>query len=242
MGELALPIVNAHPIRVNEDGMFNLNDLHKASGGDKKNAPNYWKDSKGVQQVIDLYSYPNSGNEQNQVLSSDRQNGTFAIEQLAIKYAMWISPEFEVQCIKVLMDYAHGKLTTPPLPDNYVCGDSTLVTEYGNLTVAGLPKSKGNTHTQMIAPDFAVKRFSADTRGSIYMKTPAWILDLVKAGCTRILFVTNANNPELLRVKEYVETMILLYGSRCRICLMTDAISAVTVKGLPNTAALKLLN
>lgn len=40
-------------IRQDSKGRYCLNDLHKASGGEKRHRPNYWLDLQGTKDLVD---------------------------------------------------------------------------------------------------------------------------------------------------------------------------------------------
>jgi phage antirepressor YoqD-like protein len=111
------PTIAGVDITTDEQGRFNLNTLHKASGGEKHKAPNKWLENKAAQELIgelsrDSTQTPNSGLAQ-KVVSSVKGGstpGTFAHELLAISYAGWISPSFQLKVNQVFLDYRSGRL------------------------------------------------------------------------------------------------------------------------------------
>ncbi|WP_273441107.1 KilA-N domain-containing protein [Sedimenticola selenatireducens] len=91
------------------DGRFNLNALHKASGEGMGKRPQYWLNRQQTEELIaeiksrDSGLYPIS-------IQQGRSGGTFAVEQLAVAYANWISPRFYLQVIDVFLAYRKGEL------------------------------------------------------------------------------------------------------------------------------------
>ena len=79
------------------DGLYRLNDLHKAAGGEEKHKPKFWLDNN---QTTDFISYLNSkgGNppleSSVKVIKNGAQKGTYVSKKLVYSYAMWISPQF----------------------------------------------------------------------------------------------------------------------------------------------------
>jgi len=83
------------------DGLFSLNDLHAASGGDANQRPNQFL-----------------RNEQTRALVAEIQNaqicafqtrrgvhgGTYACRELVIAYAAWISPAFHLKVLRVFLE------------------------------------------------------------------------------------------------------------------------------------------
>ena len=87
------------------DNLYSLNDLHKASGGEKRHQPANWLRS---QQTIDLIGYLKS--EELEPIQKKQGLGTFVCKELVIHYAMWISPSFSLQVIRCFLDTVSGSL------------------------------------------------------------------------------------------------------------------------------------
>ena len=103
------------------DGLYCLNDLHKASGGENRHQPRYWLSN---QQTIDLiHTLQASGiplAEQNQTLRVLNGIGTFVCRELVLSYAAWVSAEFNLLVLRTFLDVADGKYQPaqqPALPD-----------------------------------------------------------------------------------------------------------------------------
>lgn len=95
-------------IRQDEDGRYCLNDLHKASGDDKKHFPAYFLRN---QQTKDLITLIESENYDMQICTSKNQavnaikgkgkdQGTYVVKELVYSYAMWISAKFHLMVIR----------------------------------------------------------------------------------------------------------------------------------------------
>lgn len=83
-------------IRRDNEGRFRLNDLHKASGGEKRHGPSYWL---STQQTIDLIALlQTTGNPV--VTLEGRNGGTYVVKELVYAYAMWVSAEFHLHVIQ----------------------------------------------------------------------------------------------------------------------------------------------
>ncbi len=110
-----LPVVAGVEITTDEHGRFNLNLLHRASGGEKRKGPGYWMALDGTKALIEELTKDNT---EIPVLSMSRGRlgGTFVHELLAISYAGWISPAFQLKVNQVFMDYRTGKLEPVKLP------------------------------------------------------------------------------------------------------------------------------
>lgn len=81
-----------------EGNLFNLNDLHKAAGGNKKHKP--WEFMR-LTQTNDLICEINKVREFppfRKVMG--RTGGTYVCKELVYAYAMWISPAFHLKVIQ----------------------------------------------------------------------------------------------------------------------------------------------
>lgn len=82
------------------DGLYSLNDLHKAAGGEAKHQPNRFIRNEQAQALIDeLNRCPKMGNALITKRGGEFQ-GTFACKELVYAYAMWISAAFMLQVIR----------------------------------------------------------------------------------------------------------------------------------------------
>lgn len=79
-------------IRMDAQGRYCLNDLHKASGGEQKNQPRYWLENKQTQELIQVLT--DSGiplspeNEPINVIRGGLNQGTYVVKELVYSYAM----------------------------------------------------------------------------------------------------------------------------------------------------------
>ncbi|MCO6540505.1 MAG: KilA-N domain-containing protein [Gilliamella sp.] len=108
------PVIAGISITTDKEGRYNLNALHKASGGEKKNNPSYWLSLQGTQELILELEQQLSDAEISvsvvQSIKGGLNQGTFAHELLAISYAGWISPKFQLMVNQVFLDYKKGEL------------------------------------------------------------------------------------------------------------------------------------
>lgn len=83
------------------NGLYSLNDLHQAAGGEEKTAPNKFI---RLDQTQALIAEIKSADSQN-CLESRRGNngGTYACRELVIAYAAWISAAFHLKVIRVFL-------------------------------------------------------------------------------------------------------------------------------------------
>ena len=79
----------------NFDGLYSLNDLHRAAGNHKQHQASNWLRN---QQTVDFIA--ECEKTQKRVILKKQGLGTFVCKELVIHYAMWISPEFSLQVIQ----------------------------------------------------------------------------------------------------------------------------------------------
>ncbi len=124
-------IIGDFTIRQDEDGRYCLNDLHKASGDDKKHFPAYFLRNQQTKDLIEeIERYANSHIGQN-INSANLQSavkvikggaekqGTYVVKELVYSYAMWISAKFHLMVIRaydsLVMEWMlNGKQTISP--------------------------------------------------------------------------------------------------------------------------------
>ena len=127
-----------------KDGLYSLNDLHKASGGLKRHQPSNFVRKKQTQALIaELKAEIPSSSEMRSlepirvvegIQADGSSQGTFVCRELVYSYAMWISPRFQLSVIR-----AFDSMTNQPkkLSDqlNALCNE--LSTVDAGLTSAG---------------------------------------------------------------------------------------------------------
>lgn len=90
-----------------QDGLYSLNDLHKASGDEAKHRPGYFlanKQTKDLIAEIQIAGIP--------AISTKPKIGTYACKELVIAYAAWISPAFHLKVIRVFLDSAKAQVVS----------------------------------------------------------------------------------------------------------------------------------
>ncbi len=113
-----LPVVVGVEIPLDEFGRYNLNMLHKASGQNENKAPNQWLRSKQVKEFIaELEAKLLKGNQAanlqigQKVVDSAHGGaspGTYAHELIAVSYAGWIRPDFQLDVNQAFIDFKSG--------------------------------------------------------------------------------------------------------------------------------------
>lgn len=146
-------MLNGVNISVNENGLFRLNDIHNAakaggivSANDESKRPGDWfKTAKAKSQIgleNDKISVGGNHPPPFQTLQGGTIQGTWANKRLALKYAAWISVEFEDHVYDVFEAYLDKKLV-PQNTQQYLTSD--LATQSANnmmsiMDIYGVPK------------------------------------------------------------------------------------------------------
>lgn len=100
-----------------KDGLYSLNDLHKASGGLKRQQPSNFIRRKQTQELIAVLKAEFSSSSETRSLDAIRvaegiqadgtSQGTFVCRELVYSYAMWISPRFQLMVIRAFDSIAN---------------------------------------------------------------------------------------------------------------------------------------
>ena len=99
MSAITLAIGNITIRQLN--GLFSLNDLHKAAGGEAKHQPALFMRMEQTQALITEIG--NSTDSQSFKTKEGRNGGTYACRELVIAYAAWISAAFHLKVIRVFL-------------------------------------------------------------------------------------------------------------------------------------------
>lgn len=95
------------------DGLFSLNDLHKASGENKSQRPGEFlrlDPTKALIAEIETAGYPAVKTVEG------RNGGTYACRELVIAYAAWISAAFHLKVIRVFLGQQAAVVSSQPEP------------------------------------------------------------------------------------------------------------------------------
>jgi hypothetical protein len=92
-------------IRRDPEGRYCLNDLHLASGGEKKHQPANWlRNQQTKELIVELSPVPQiTGTEQIQpvkIYQGGDFQGTYVVKELVYAYAAWISAAFNLKIIR----------------------------------------------------------------------------------------------------------------------------------------------
>ena len=106
-------------IEQNGNGLYSINDLHKASGGLKKHQPALWFQLQSTTNFVRYQEEKEKSQSQNhkngKVIEtfvggdiSSPMRGTFVSRKLVVAYAMWISPAFADHVLDTFLDVVDG--------------------------------------------------------------------------------------------------------------------------------------
>lgn len=89
-------------IRIDDEGRYCLNDLHKAAGGDARFKPaNFTRLSETAALMAELINGSDVSSYVVPLQSiGGRYGGTYVCKELVYAYAMWISPSFHLKVIR----------------------------------------------------------------------------------------------------------------------------------------------
>lgn len=104
------------------DGLYSLNDLHKAAGGKDKHRPTYFLRNEQTQELVAELRCANPHIIPTKtVRGHGKQQGTYACRELVIAYAAWISAAFHLKVIQVFLSQSKPsqQKTLPSKSYNY---------------------------------------------------------------------------------------------------------------------------
>lgn len=99
------------------NNLYNLNDFHRASGGENRHRPSFWLQN---QQALDLINELNVsvGNPTVpviKVINGGRNRGTYVCKELIYAYATWVSAPFFLKVIRTFDASISGSLKLEPV-------------------------------------------------------------------------------------------------------------------------------
>ena len=84
------------------NGLFSLNDLHKAAGGEKRHQPNYFLTNEQTKELVAAMEAEGLTAVET-VIGRGKAQGTYACRELVIAYAAWINAAFHLKVIRVFL-------------------------------------------------------------------------------------------------------------------------------------------
>ena len=113
--EIAAPVICGVEITTDAEGRYNLNDLHSAAMANgqatESQRPGEFLKSKQIKQFVQTLT---DATKIASVLSikGGANQGSWGLELVAIRYAAWLSPKFEIEVYQTFRDYRTGNLTS----------------------------------------------------------------------------------------------------------------------------------
>ncbi len=146
--------IYSRAIHQDENGLYRLNDLHRASGASESKRPGEWVRRTETQELIaEVLSDPSGNSRSTQSVNlrfeaihsirGGKAPGTYACEELAIAYAAWINPKFHLKVLRTFLD-----LHKQPPRDPQLTGSPLEIAKkagwgiYDPETEAVVPKAK----------------------------------------------------------------------------------------------------
>lgn len=99
------------------DGLFYLNDLHRAAGSEDKHQPAFFMRREETQALAaEICSADSQIKAFETVRGRGKAQGTYACRELVIAYAAWISAAFHLKVIRVFLDAVQPVAKAAPKP------------------------------------------------------------------------------------------------------------------------------
>ena len=89
------------------NGLYSLNDLHKASGGNSKHQPSNFLRNQETQALI--HAIEQDGLIAYHAIQGGKVQGTYVCRELVYRYAMWISAKFSLMVIRAFDRMTKGE-------------------------------------------------------------------------------------------------------------------------------------
>lgn len=98
------------------NGLFCLNDLHKASGGEKKHQPSFFMRNQETTDLINEIKLLDNLEDADvmQRINGGDMRGTYVCKDLVYRYAMWINPKFALLVIRTFDKLVTGGSQVQP--------------------------------------------------------------------------------------------------------------------------------
>tara|TARA_R110002020_G_scaffold280424_2_gene496173 strand:- start:196 stop:1044 length:849 start_codon:yes stop_codon:yes gene_type:complete len=107
------------------DNLYSLNDVHKASGGDKKHQPSFFMRNQETKDLVKEIESTDKTLAVKRVQGGNDKSkqGTYVCKEVVYRYAMWISPKFALLVIRTFDKLVTGELK---VQSNQLTAEQTL--------------------------------------------------------------------------------------------------------------------
>ncbi|WP_428846563.1 KilA-N domain-containing protein [Pseudomonas moorei] len=102
-------VIDGITVREDSEGRYCMNDVHSASGGEKRHQPSDWLRQPSKQELVDAVLKPGIPET---TAKRGRTGGTYAVKELVYSYAMWISAVHQLSCRRI-RPHANGRSSRP---------------------------------------------------------------------------------------------------------------------------------
>ena len=106
-------------VSINKDGLYCLNDLHKAAGGEARHQPAQFLRLDSTKELVNELSKEigDMGNPIS-VVKGGKNQGTYVCKELVYSYAMWISAKFHLMVIKIFDQWLNEEYQRKAIREN----------------------------------------------------------------------------------------------------------------------------
>ena len=164
-------IISSKDIRT-LDGLYSLNDLHKAAGSENRSRPaKFLRLDQTKELISEIGSCPDLDNPVNTI----RGVGTYVCKELVYAYAMWISPKFNLQVIRAFDQAQHQD--PEPVQQNL---PAPIQDDEKLKLINDVAKSLGITENIVVVPAADIMNMVHTIRGyqqqiAQLQTNPAWV-------------------------------------------------------------------
>ncbi|RZN54055.1 KilA-N domain-containing protein [Avibacterium paragallinarum] len=171
------------------ENLFNLKDLHLASGGLKKNEPYLFIRLDTTKELIAEIESEEPNTKAVKTLRGTH-GGTYACEELVLSYAMWISPKFHLVVLRAFLAMHKGEvkqqqLALPEPQDNELLQLLMRIYCYGTQYADYQRAALGTAHNDFIGKSKLIGDFCTEgepaQKGFLFVFTPNIEQDLQQA-------------------------------------------------------------
>tara|TARA_R110000764_G_scaffold202042_1_gene287273 strand:- start:39 stop:611 length:573 start_codon:yes stop_codon:yes gene_type:complete len=140
-------IISSKDIRT-LDGLYSLNDLHKAAGSESRHLPaQFLRNQQTKELIAEIENYANSHSLAVNT-NQGRSGGTWVCKELVYAYAMWISPKFNLQVIRAF-DQAQPEQPQEPIQQGL---SATIQDDEKLKLINDIAQSLGITESIVVVP------------------------------------------------------------------------------------------